>query len=372
MTAQNLLTTKEKQMVGIYKRGTKLYLQFTVDGKRIQKSTGLQDTPQNRKLLKKDVIPKLEAQIISGGYSRQKNKPKTFEYYANIYLRSKENIKTYKELENIVINQLFKFFKNLSVKDIKRADIKNFADTKLNLVSPKRVRTLINIVSAILDVAIDYEEIISNPALNIKLPKHIRKEDEPFSKEEVKLLLNAAEGWFKIFLMTAFYTGARLGELIALTWNDISLEDGFISINKRIKKGSIDTPKTKSSIRKVPILEPLKPYLKMQMQTATSINVFVNPNTKNRFYGTEKLTQYWKETLLKANLDYKILYNTRHTFITNMLESGFYSLLEIAQIVGHSNSDMIIKNYAKYIKGEHLKINTNFNPFADNLADTML
>ncbi len=47
------------------------------------------------------------------------------------------------------------------------------------------------------------------------------------------------------------------------------------------------------------------------------------------------------------------VHDTRHTFITNMLNSGII----IAQIVGHANTQMIMTTYAKYIQGEHLNIN---------------
>ena len=45
-----------------------------------------------------------------------------------------------------------------------------------------------------------------------------------------------------------------------------------------------------------------------------------------------------------------------------MLKSGELSVLEIAQIVGHTNSKMILENYARFIKGEHMKIRRSFNP----------
>lgn len=67
----------------------------------------------------------------------------------------------------------------------------------------------------------------------------------------------------------------------------------------------------------------------------------------------------------ELDISYRKVYNTRHTFITAMLKSGALSVLEIAQIVGHTNSKMILENYARFIKGEHLKIRSSFNPFLD-------
>ncbi len=51
------------------------------------------------------------------------------------------------------------------------------------------------------------------------------------------------------------------------------------------------------------------------------------------------------------------VHDTRHTFITNMLNSGVIRITDLAQIVGHANTQMIMTTYAKYIKGEHLNIN---------------
>jgi len=367
--------SKDKKLVSIFKRGNKLYLQFIVDEKKYQRSTGLDDSLANRKIIKNSVIPKLEHKIISGEFSKDKNRAKKFNFYADKYLLLKENLKSYKEWHNIVVNQLLPVFANSSIDAIKRSDIKDFIDKKLEKVSPKRARTLLNVIVAIINIAIDYEDITSNVALNIQLPKHKKEEFEPFSVQEVNKVIDTADGWLKNYCAFAFYTGARIGELLALRWSDIDLDNGYIDIQRRIKKGEIDTPKTKSSIRKVPILEPLIPFIKAQFsisQENMSLDVFQNPHSGKMFYDSKKLVPFWKELLIKCNIEYKIPYTTRHTFITNMLNGGKLSILDIAQIVGHTNSEMIVKNYAKYIKGEHLKISRNYNPFADNSTDTAL
>lgn len=357
-------------MVSIFKRGNKLYLQFTVNGKRRQKSTGLTDTPANRKLLKKEVIPALEAKIVTGEFD--KPKVKKFEYYGDIWLKSKDPLKSYREWHNIYLHQLKPFFGSQQIDAISRGDIKEFADFKLSTVSPKRVRTLLNCIQGIFDIAIDYEHISVNPATNIKLPRHKPIEMMPFTKEEVEKLLDTAEGWVKNYLAMAFYTGARHGELIALQWSDIDRSAMTISISKRIKKGVIDTPKTKSSIRKVPIFSPLVDYIENQFelcQKKGSMNVFFNPHTNKPFIDTKKLTQFWKPLLEKCGIEYRRFYNTRHTFVTQMIRSGV-PILDISQTVGHKSIDETIKTYAKYLPQEHLKIARNFDPFADNSADS--
>ena len=359
-------------MVSIYKRGRILYLQFVVDGKRRQKSTGLEDTPANRRLLKKEVIPLLEIKIATGEFSRQK--PKNFEWYADKYLLQKENLKTYWEVHNIVVNQLTPFFKDMNTDQVKRGHIKDFAEMKLKKgVSSKTIRKILNILVAIFDIAIDYEHIQANPAIKIKLPKHVPKRImKPFTKNEVNILMENAEGWFKNLLAFSFYTGARPGEIIALTWSDIDLYEKVININKRIKKGIIDTPKTKSSIRKVPIFENLIPFIedqKRRCKEVGSMTVFFNPYTKKVFYDSKKIVSHWYKLLEKCGFEKRAFYNTRHTFVTQMIRSGV-SILDVSQMVGHKTIEETISTYAKYLPEEHLKINREIDPFSCRNTDT--
>ena len=53
-----------------------------------------------------------------------------------------------------------------------------------------------------------------------------------------------------------------------------------------------------------------------------------------------------------------------------MLKHSELTLMQIAQILGHSTIEMLIRNYAKYIKGEHLKVNRDLQLFTDKVTDT--
>jgi integrase len=80
-------------MVRMYRRSNgKLYLEYEVNGKIIQKSTRLKDTPKNRVLIKKEVIPELQRKILLGEVG--KGKPKTFAYYSKQYLKDKSYLKS--------------------------------------------------------------------------------------------------------------------------------------------------------------------------------------------------------------------------------------------------------------------------------------
>ena len=353
-------------MVSIYKRGKKLYLQYYVNEKRKQKSTGLEDTPANRKMLKTQVIPQLEIKIMNGDID--KKQPTLFKVYAEKYLISKDHLKGIHELGNAV-NRIVKKFGNRKVIDIKRVEIREYSTELLKTASPKTVRNYIRILGAILEIAVEYDEITDNPAEHIKLPKHTKPKVTPFTPEEVEKLICVADGWFKNFLAISFYTGMRTGEVLGLMHGDINFDDGTINVVRSITRGRVSTPKTESGVRRVPIFNHAIPYLKDQMKDSKSLFLFSCIDGKH-LYGASSLKRHWRRVCEKAGVEYRKVYTTRHTFITSMLKSGKVTILELAQMVGHSNTEPIMKNYAMFIEGEHLKISRDFSPFAVTIPQT--
>ena len=355
-------------MVSIYKRGAKLYLQYKVNDKRKQRSTGLDDTPQNRRLLKTKVIPKLEAKIISGEIDEKP--PAIFNTFADKYLVKRDDRKTAREIGSKV-ERIRGYFGKKEVRAIKRSDVMEFAADLLKTLSPKTTRNYVGILRAILQVAIDYEEIQTNPADSIELPRHTKKEIEPFTPEEVARLIDAADGWFRNFLAISFYTGLRTGEVIGLMQKDIDLVSMEIRVERSVSKAVLSTPKTVNGIRTVPVFSSAIPYIKDQMKRSRSLVLFPNMNG-GYLCGADAMKRQWRKTCSDAGVEYRKLYATRHTFITSMLKSGTVSVLELAQIVGHANSEPIIKNYARFIKGEHLRISREIDPFSVTLQPTQV
>ncbi|WP_456471186.1 tyrosine-type recombinase/integrase [Caminibacter sp.] len=363
----------ENYNISMFNRNGKLYIQYFLDGKIKQKSTRLPDTPKNRKLVQTEVIPQLLLKLKSGEVGIKT--PKKFDYYASIYLRQKESLKTYQETYNIVVNQLYPVFgKNTRVDKISRADIREWIDKKLLEITPKRMRMLIGVLKGILDIAIEYEHIEKNPAENIKLPAHKPKRlMKPFTPDEVKLLIENADEPFKNLLAFLFYTGVRTGEALAVTWSDIDFENMYIHINKSKRHGKTTTPKTKNSIRKVPIFKSLLPYLQRQFELsqkyAKTLSVFYNPRTKKGYFGVKHIHPEWKRLLNKIGMDYRVIYNTRHTFAINMIRAGV-NIADVSQMLGHSNIRETLESYAKFLPEEYLKIKRDIDPFTDNPTDS--
>lgn len=141
--------------------------------------------------------------------------------------------------------------------------------------------TLINF-NALLKSFLEFCEserfINQNPYFAITLKNALTaKEIEPFNLEEVKTLIeNAPSLRLKAFLVVAFFTGARTGEQLALTWEDIDFNEKTITINKSLNElGQITSPKNKPSIREVDLLEPVGKILKELKESEPANKKFV-------------------------------------------------------------------------------------------------
>jgi len=360
-------------MAIIFKRGNKLYLEFfdITKNKKRQKSTGLEDTKANRLHLQNIVIPQLEHR------QQQEQRPiaKNLEYYINFYLKTKENLVTYIEIQSKT-NMILEHFGNISITKISPLECKSYI---LSLkIATKTKRNYLNVLSGIFDIACEDLIIKDNPTKFIKLIKsqqELEKDDiEPFTKDDIQNLLNTSDGMLKDFLGISFYTGARPGELLALKIQDIDFVNNTIAIYKQYTKRKLkEVLKTKGSKRIIPLFSPAVPYFKSLIENAKSNMSFYlfARDTNSTLYSIDNIRgkkQYGRYTKLleTCNLSYRKIYNTRHTFAIHMLQSGFLSASEIAQILGHTSSKTMFDHYAKFIKGEQLKINRNIDIFAVN------
>jgi len=343
-------------MVTLFKRSNGiLYLEFIQYGKKVQRSTKLEDTPTNRAFIKREIIPPLKQKILSGEFDKEK--PKEFGFYSGIYSKEKEHLKSYHKILTY-LKSIDAYFGDTTIDKINRGHVKDYLALLLQSMTPKTAKNYLISLRGVFYVAFDREAIKLNPTLDIKLPKHQPKEIEPFTPVEVKKLLDTARGDIRLYLAIAFYTGARSGEILAFKKSDFDFDTMTINIERAINEGRLTTPKTQSSIRTVPILKELVPYLDFDWDMDY---LFTRKDGEhyNSFGGHYR--DNWNKLLKDTNIDYRPIYTTRHTFIVSMLKHSNLSVIEIAQIVGHTNTHMIIKHYAKYIKNEHLRVDRSIS-----------
>ena len=152
-------------------------------------------------------------------------------------------------------------------------------------------------------------------------------------------------------VVLCLYTGLRIGELLSLTWDDVGLQKGIITVSKSChdswENGKyvkvIDTPKTDFSERIIPLPKQLLLRLREYKKSSSGNYVICG----ERVYGAQ-VRSYQKsfELLLKRlKLPHKGFHSLRHTFATRALECGI-DIKTLSEILGHKNPTITLKRYA--------------------------
>jgi integrase len=198
---------------------------------------------------------------------------------------------------------------------------------------------VLKIIKRIFQMAVDQGHLDRNPAqgLTIKVPEANKT---VLTSSEVKTLLTEAKltnhRFYPIWVM-ALFTGMRSGELYALTWSDVDLENKIIHVSRSwsSKNGYTSTKNQKSRV--VPISPDLLQFLKAwKLSQGHNNGEFVSTHLQEWTRGSaaEVLRHFCK----LLNITPIRFHDLRATFITNLLTRG-ESLARVMAIVGHADID---------------------------------
>jgi integrase len=222
---------------------------------------------------------------------------------------------------------------------------------KFQTMSGKSMNDIRSILNQIFKEAFLDEIIDINPIERTRLSKNTQKEPEPFNQVEINKILASLEPPYRQYFQLAFYTGMRTGELIALRWQDIDLENSKIHIRRSISHGIEKEPKTKGSVRDMDMHAQAYEALSnlKKNHTAESYRVFTDPKTQKTYKNAEGLRKYiWKNALDIGKVKYRCPYQTRHTYASMMLTQG-KNPMWVASQMGHADWGMIRKIYGRWI-----------------------
>lgn len=229
-----------------------------------------------------------------------------------------------------------------------------------------------NILSGALDQAVTSKKIRSNPMAETTPPKVEDAKIRIMTKAEQQQY-NAVLPFYNTGNMfaVALATGMRIGELCALTVNDIDREHKNINIDKtagrRKDKHSgevsikIGPPKTKHSVRKIPLLPSVEVILDRQAQIVAELksragerwreNTLVFPTDEGNIHDLSGLRSSMGRILKRASLPHLTIHALRHTYATTALNSGV-AAQNVAKLLGHKDGATTLRIYAHYINTE--------------------
>lgn len=292
-------------------------------------------------------------------------KKMTFEYYAETYLKIKERElkpSSYYRYSETIKTKILPHFGDRLISEIKASELRLWL---LNWeCSAKTILHYISMLTGIFDEAIYDEVITSNPCRFLRKPRIIKSNVEPFTVDEIKLILDHVENYnFKHYLYIAFYTGMRSGEIMGLKKEDIDFEKNIIRVRRSRGRHGEHSPKTQSGIRSVPILDLLRPHLLDLYLHHDKDYLFVTQFGDPYRHNETFVNKFWLPIFPELGIKYRRLYNTRHTFATMMLAGGYTTPHKLAQILGHRDSQMVHQVYAKFINDGKFDFDLDINPY---------
>lgn len=290
----------------------------------------------------------------------------TFGDWAKSWLNQKKNSISNSQyiIYNSCVNHLNKELENMSITKIKLYHIQkvidNLAVENPTTKKPTAKKTLNDVkmtAKQIFEFAIVNRVIDYNPAVHLNIPQNApQSHRRALTDTEISWIENTPHK-AQLPAMIMLYAGLRKGELIALTWNDIDLQNKTISVNKAVEfiKGHphLKDTKTKSGMRIISIPNKLVNFLKNQPKES----IYVCPS-KN---GGMHTTQSWKCLWNTYMLDLDVLYGKipekkskfdkrfggitidrftphylRHTYATLLYKAGV-DVLTAKALLGHSD-----------------------------------
>ncbi len=345
--------TITKYRVGSYKNGRRKFKTFTneKDAKAFSKALG-------KILLQKEYnLPGADGKIVP-----------TFSDAAEKWFETRETNCKPSTIENyryLLDNHVLPAFGPMRLDEITRGDIEEFVSGKKRAgMAPRSIRLMLAAMRPVFKRAIKDGILTANPASE---PAELiktggKREVEIYTSPEVRHILAAAEKHLPRFyplLFTAFRTGMRQGELVALEWAAIDWRGKFLEVRRNCWKGTFGTTKS-GKARKVDMSDQLAAVLTEHRKTLAAAALkagkpmpeLVFPSTAGTPRGASHIRRDFHAVLKKAGMRRIRFHDARHTY-ASLLIANRESLAYIKEQMGHSSIQITVDIYGHLVPGSN-------------------
>lgn len=263
---------------------------------------------------------------------------------------------TYSAYILLLENHILPFYGELE--NVDETDVQEFVLFNLkNGLSQKTIKDIIIVLKMIIKFGAK-QKMLAPTQLDIKFPSDNNKTElNVLNISEHKKLVNYLQDNFtfrNLGIYICLSTGMRIGEICGLKWSDIDINNGIIKVRRSVQRIYvlseterhteilIDTPKTKNSIRDIPMTNELSKIIKPLMKIVND-NYYIVTNDEKP---TEPRTyrSYYDRILKKLSIKKIKFHGLRHSFATRCIESKC-DYKTVSVILGHSNISTTLNLY---------------------------
>ncbi len=316
----------------------------------------------------KTALSRLELELQKTGMPTSTNT--TFKEAAELWLESyKKTVKesSYSRTKIIFNKHIYPKFGNIKLSKINTAYCQKVVNDWSEKGTSKQYPLFINYMNKVFKYAINIGLTSDNPTLNLLIPKPQIKTEKKlklYTKEQLELFLNEVSQeqnpYFKnrdytLFRLLAF-SGCRIGEILALTWDNINFKTNEMAIKKTVARSDkyyiSETPKTKKSNRIIYLDEKTIKQLKFWkleqrkylFQLGFTKANFLFTNDENNFTINQAVAERYNIYRERAGLPYIGLHGFRHTHASMLYEAGA-DHKEVQERMGHANIKTTMDTY---------------------------
>lgn len=363
-----------------------LYLDFFYHGVRIEKSTGLKDTPEN--LLKAEamlrkILEMKKAGTLEFGKIFPKAAPKEIEFhtrlekadyapnaknltfghyvrntwYPTIWANYPERTKG-KDFQSVIDFHLLPFFEKHSFFHITGPELQRFIATLKHKSGPKMGETLarstmVNILQVFRtiwnDAVDEHRWLLHDPFKGIKkhLPKKTKKTVEIFRFSEWQAIMASIPAHYQPVVKLMVLTGLMASEIASL--RPQSIRNGYLYIEASVVRGvESEELKTIHRQRRFRITKKLGEILEQAQTSAKGGRLFTMADGST-FTAEKFQRRVWTKALKQAGVKYRKPYTTRHTFAAWCLTLGL-DANRLVYLMGHGSKQMVFEVYGRYVE----------------------
>lgn len=286
-------------------------------------------------------------------------------YLEDIRSRLKES--TIYSITHYMENRVLPYFKDKPINEISPADIRQWQNGLINDgLKPTTQHTINAKLNTVLNYAVNYCGLQRNPcSVTGSIGEQNAGEMDFWTLEEFQTFIHGIENpMYHVLFSILYYAGLRCGEVLALTPADIDFEKKTIRVAKTYhrfhRKDVITTPKTKNSIRTVPIpnflCDQIRDYMKRiyGLRESDRLLPVVDGAVRKAF----------KRWCIKSGVKQIRVHDLRHSHVSLLIDMGFPAIL-IAKRIGDT-VEMINSTYGHLYPNRHEEVADRLDQLVSN------